>query len=116
MTKSQCIATMNDQLRKSIGIFGISPGHLGRVMLSAGIAALDPETIEHIVAQVREFDDFSEDNDPYGERDFGAFECLGRRIFWKVDYYDRSLKYGSDDPADSEATIRILTIMFAEEY
>ena len=116
MTKSQCIATMNDQLRRSIGIFGISTSHLGRVMLSAGIAALDPETIEQIVAQVREFDEFSEDNDPYGERDFGAFEFAGSRIFWKVDYYDRNLKYGSEDPADSEATTRILTIMFAEEY
>ncbi len=29
------------------------------------------------VAAVAAFCDFSEDNDPYGERDFGAFEIQG---------------------------------------
>ena len=26
---------------------------------------------------------FMPDNDPYGERDFGAFDLAGQRLFWK---------------------------------
>ena len=62
------------------------------------------------------FDSFTEDNDPHGERDFGAFEHEGQRIFWKIDYYDRALTYGSENPADPQQTVRVLTIMLASEY
>jgi len=37
-------------------------------------------------------------------------------MFWKIDYYDRSLEYGSNDPADPSQTVRVLTIMLASEY
>ena len=49
--------------------------------------------------RVRTYDDFAPANDPYGERNFGAFEHNGNRIVWKVDAYDRDLRYGSPDPA-----------------
>lgn len=51
----------------------------------------------------------------YGERDFGAFDHAGERIFWKIDYYDRTLRHGSEDPSDPTQTVRLLTIMFASE-
>ena len=44
---------------------------------------------------------FMPDNDPYGERDFGAFDLAGQRLFWKIDYYDRDLRAGSENPARS---------------
>jgi hypothetical protein len=62
------------------------------------------------------FDAFTPDNDPYRERDFGAFEHNGDRIFWKIDYYDRSMTKGSEDPSDPGQTLRLLTIMLASEY
>ncbi len=62
------------------------------------------------------FDAFTPDNDPHGERDFGSFEHEGERIFWKIDYYDRSLQFGSEDPSDPRQTRRVLTIMLASEY
>ena len=71
--------------------------------------------------KVETFDAFAPDNDPYGERDFGAFEHNGNRIFWKIDYYDRASfgtgrDMGSEDPSDPAKTLRVLTIMLASEY
>ena len=50
------------------------------------------------------------------EHDFGAFELEGQNLFWKIDYYDTGLKYGSPNPEDPRVTRRVLTIMLAEEY
>ncbi|NKC16498.1 MAG: DUF3768 domain-containing protein [Gammaproteobacteria bacterium] len=68
-------------------------------------------------ARVRDYEDFTPDNDPYGEHDFGAFEAgdLGK-LFWKIDCYDTELSYGSEDPADPEKTTRVLTLTLAHEY
>jgi hypothetical protein len=65
---------------------------------------------------VRTFADFSPDNDPHGEHDFGAIEQDGVRYFWKIDAYDRWMQFGSPDPADPSVTTRVLTIMRADEY
>jgi hypothetical protein len=51
-----------------------------------------------------------------GEHDFGSFEVGHRKLFWKIDYYDPTLAFGSDDPSDPAKTARVLTIMLAEEY
>ncbi len=40
----------------------------------------------------------------------------GTKLFWKIDYYDAALCYGSADPADPRETRRVLTVMLAEEY
>ncbi len=65
---------------------------------------------------MRNFDDFNEDNDPYGTHDFGAFELDGERLMFKVDAYDQNLEFGSPNPADPNVTIRVLTIFLASEY
>ena len=63
-----------------------------------------------------DFDTFDADNDPHHEHDFGAFDFLGERLFWKIDYCAPDLLHGSEDPADTGQTVRILTIMLASEY
>ncbi len=78
-----------------------------------GIVELTTSTAD-IVARVRDFADFTQDNDPYGEHDFSSFEILGIKVFWKIDYYDQSLGYWCD-PLDPKCR-RQLTIMRAEEY
>ena len=40
----------------------------------------------------------------------------GRKVFWKIDYYDPTMTQGSDDPASLALTRRVLTVMLAEEY
>jgi hypothetical protein len=88
----------------------------GKRYITDGIFALDEADRAAILQKVRTFDAFTEENDPHGEHDFGAFEHAGQRIFWKIDYYDAACKHGSENPADPAQTTRVLTIMLAEEY
>ena len=68
-------------------------------------------------AAVAAFDQLSEDNDPYGEHDFGSIELDGENLFWKIDYYSKvDPDLGADDPSDPATTERVLTIVLAEEY
>ena len=59
---------------------------------------------------------FTTDNDPHREHDFGSFEIEGETYFFKIDYYALDMDGGSEDPADPEKTTRVLTIMRADEY
>lgn len=106
------IRTLNDHFRQMLGN--------GHVVFTRGIADLEPALRGIILMKVMQFDDFTEDNDPYGEHDFGAFDQPGvGKIFWKIDYYAAGfpeIEQGSEDPADADATARVLTIMRANEY
>jgi len=88
----------------------------GRVYVTAGIAAMSPEQQVQVMRRVHGFVAFTPDNDPHGEHDFGSFELCGRKFFWKIEYYDRDMQYGSEDPSDPEQTTRVMTVMLASEY
>ncbi len=103
------IAELNDLARTAMGV-------ASRLVQTQGICALPQADQSAIREKVETFDEFTPDNDPHGERDFGAFEHTGERIFWKIDYYDTTLSMGSEDPSDPRQTIRVLTIMLASEY
>jgi hypothetical protein len=117
--RAKAIAELNDRFRKDFYVpsFGARPVP-GHIVCTSGIAALPPELQIRIWADVAQFSSFSEDNDPHGEHDFGAFDIEGAgTIFWKIDYYaDKSCSFGSEDPADPARSFRILTIMLASEY
>ncbi len=83
-------------------------------MTSAGVISLEPEIVSEIYTRVYSFSSFNEDNDPYGEHDFGSFTVADKKIFWKIDYYDHSLSRWCD-PLDARCR-RVLTVMLAEEY
>jgi Protein of unknown function (DUF3768). len=106
--KSAKIAALNDALRKTL--VG------GKIVMTAGINALPDRTKAKVLSAVRLFADFNKDNDPHGEHDFAAFRVDGNRINFKIDYYDKSLEYGSEDPSDPATTTRVLTILLACEY
>jgi Protein of unknown function (DUF3768) len=88
----------------------------GRVLITAGVGALPPILACEALQKVRAFNNFNPDNDPHGEHDFGRFELAGHQFLWKIDYYDKGMTFGSEDPADPEQTTRVLTIMLAEDY
>ncbi|MCI5045058.1 MAG: DUF3768 domain-containing protein [Aquisalinus sp.] len=115
------IAELNDQLRNRVGVpVFLKPGapNLGTVLFTRGVMALEPEQIIDVWAGVRNFRQFTEDNDPYHEHDFGSFTLDdGTKIFWKIDYYaDETCLHGSEDPSDPEQCFRVLTVMLANEY
>jgi hypothetical protein len=102
------IRELNDEFRRT--------GSGGRIVMTAGIAALSKGTVAGIMTGVMTFDAFMEDNDPHGEHDFGSFEIEDVEVMWKIDYFDLQVEYGSEDPADPARTVRVLTVMRAEEY
>ena len=104
------IRTLNDQLRREGNVEN------GFVVATRGIVDLGPEKVHQIMQAVRDFDDFSPDNDPYSEHDFGSFTLFGETIFWKIDYCDLTLAGGSENPANPMLTKRILTVMLSSEY
>jgi hypothetical protein len=103
------IAKLNDLFRTT--------GLGGQFLMTPGITDLPFLVQAGILQQVRTFDAFTEDNDPHGEHDFGALDIphIGK-VFWKIDYYDPTMQFGSENPADPDQTRRVLTIMLAEEY
>ena len=106
----------SEQVRALNDAFRTAGSVSGDWIMTAGVSAKGVPFATAAMAAVRRFDNFTEDNDPYGEHDFGAFELAGEKLFWKLDYYDPDLQFGSDDPADPAATRRVLTIMLASEY
>ncbi len=106
--KSDAICVLNDNFRSTfIG---------GQVVMTAGVSELPLDVKATVLLMVKAFHAFSEDNDPHGEHDFGSFEIAGETFLWKIDYYDRDCRYGSEDPGDPNKTTRVLTIMLADEY
>jgi hypothetical protein len=102
------IRALNDQLRTT--------GRGGIVQMTIGVASLGFEKVEKVFAALRAFSDFTPDNDPWGEHDCAAFEVDGVRFIWKIDYHDRARTYHSPDPAEPKVTVRVLTVMRADEY
>jgi hypothetical protein len=102
------IRALNDDFRRTfVG---------GLVTITAGVEAMPAEQRRSLLAKVRAFDAFTEDNDPHKEHDFGGIDEAGVRYFWKIDYYDRAAEFGSPDPADPAVTTRVLTILRDDEY
>lgn len=90
---------------------------ISTTVVTRGVAHLSENDFFLLMRAVRDFKEFSEDNDPHGEHDFGSIEMGGSKFFWKIDYYAKGdYTQGSDDPSDPEKTSRVLTVMHSYEY
>jgi len=111
------IQKQNDLFRKNFGnAQEMQQGVKGKYHITSGIAELPVLDQFKITMGVRNFNNFTQDNDPYGEHDMGRFKENGHTIFWKIDYYDTQYLCGSDDPSDPKKTRRVLTAMLSHEY
>jgi len=99
---SSKVAEINDEFRRNRHSVTVTRG----VQNLIGLPGL--------LDEIKKFSDFTQDNDPYGEHDFGSLMWDGSKVFWKIDYYDESLMYG-EDPLSPKCR-RILTVMLASEY
>lgn len=110
LCRRNSILFLNDQLR----IHGIG----GKIMLTHGISSLEEGRVGEIIQAMRGYTAWDKSNDPYGEHDFGIIKLAEpeQTVYFKIDYYDERMEFGSEDPADPEKTTRVLTLMLAEEY
>ena len=127
-SKSDRIRELNDNARTSWGLYG-------KVFFTNGIRALSEADQSAIAERVQQYggpnpntpeddtirDPWVEGDNPYGENDFGVIvhECEDGesvKVYFKFDYYDQNMEYGSEDPSDPRQTTRVLTIMLASEY
>lgn len=123
--QTEAIRQLNDAARAR-------PGSASIANATIGFHALPDADRFAALALIVRYDRFDGNNDPYGEHDFGTVYKLAsgawtqtppdddltiaQKVFWKVDYYDNSLRNGSEAPWDARVTKRVLTIMLAEEY
>lgn len=91
-------------------------GRGGVILMTDGIAGLGGSLVAKVFQAVSEFDQFSEDNDPWGEHDCALVTVEGVKVLWKIDYYDRQRRFHSPDPSDPKVTVRVMTVMRADEY
>ena len=106
---AQTIQQLNDALRAG-------KSQNGTIVITAGIQAKGHDFVAEATTAVANFSDFTPDNNPHQEHDFGALDVAGERVFFKIDYYDLAMIGHSPDPADPAVTRRVLTIMLASEY
>lgn len=106
--KAAKVRVLNDRFRRSfVG---------GQIVETSGVVSLAEADRINLIMAVRHFDEFDTDSDPYIEHDFGVLEVRGEVFYWKIDNYDATLSGSSPDPTDPAVTVRVLTIMRADEY
>jgi hypothetical protein len=102
------IALANDRFRKRL-----VQDRKHRIVLTQGVSE-SPDLIL-LLTCVRIFQDWTPDNDPHGEHDFGSIIVKDTTYFFKIDYYeDETFEYGGDPEAGD--VCRVLTIMLSSEY
>jgi hypothetical protein len=102
------IRALNDALRKE---------HKGgRIVVTRGVTSQGPQFLTQALCEMAHADEFTPENDPWEEHDFGLVTVSGAKLFWKIDYYDTTLSAGAEDPSDAARCARVLTLMLADEY
>ena len=121
-----------DAIRRLNDVARAIPGISCLATATIGFQALPDHDRSAALAVIAAFSKFDDNNDPYGEHDFGAVyrlvsgawtqerpeddKVIAVTVFWKIDYYDPSLTFGSEAPWDEQRTKRVLTIMLSNEY
>jgi hypothetical protein len=110
MTTNKTIAEINDRFRQK------GDGSLGQTVFTQQVAAMPSEDRAAIVLLVRLFNDFSEENDPLDEHNFGSVDHKSKTYFWRFEYWDKNYECRSKNHSNLAITRRVLTIMHSSEY
>lgn len=113
-SKTVTTARQNDAFRNGMAVGGCP--FPGTVVVTCGVRDRGRGFVTNAILAAAFDTEFSEDNDPWGDRSFGTVTVQGDKLFWKIDYFDNTRVYGSDDPSDPAMTHRVLTILFPSEY
>ena len=106
MTTKNQIRDKNDFLRKLLP--NLPPPH--KVVFSEWAAKHHPSVIFELIRKIRDYKEFTPENDPYKEHDFGTVQVGETEFFWKIDYTDEAYEHFKADG------LRIFTIMEAGEW
>ncbi|MEM1363436.1 MAG: DUF3768 domain-containing protein [Pseudomonadota bacterium] len=105
------IAEQNDAFRRR------QPGGgQGEVVATRAVNDEGPEFVAACLEAVASYDDFNEENDPFGTHEMGFMEVQGKKVWWKLDLYDRAYENGSPNPTSLADTRRVLTVLFPSDY
>jgi len=108
------IAALNDRCRQGVDPTGrivITATCLGSLAGDGGKAA-EILVQAQVLAAIRRYTFKPEDG---RERARGELVVAGHAIRFVIDYYDLSLEWGSEDPADPLVTTRVMTIMLPSD-
>ncbi|VTO16896.1 Protein of uncharacterised function (DUF3768) [Brevundimonas vancanneytii] len=111
LTRAQLIASQNDAFRKALASTVHDGVRLqGFCLTTPGFNAQSFVARATILEALRNFDAFTEGDDPYGQHDFVSVSVAvagGKlNVLFKIDYFSGSdCFYGSDNPADDEGEV-----------
>lgn len=108
------IAELNDKVR-----FGLDRN--ARIVMTATCLATlagDDRIVSQAIAQAEALGAIRRyvfTNDDGVERARGEFSVGSTTVRFKIDYYDASLEWRSEDPADAAVTRRVMTVMLPSD-
>ena len=114
LTRAEQIARLNDRAR--LGLDRTAMTVFTRTCLARFCSADAASGLIAQAAIMKAVRQATFEDDAHGERDFGKISYRGHPVWFKIDYFDTNLEYGSEDPADGNITRRVVTIMLPEDY
>ena len=103
MDRRQRIAALNDGLRTTF--------RGGRVQMTPSVYDLDDRLRGRALSVLARYDSF----DPHSEHDCGVFIFAGFAFEWRIEYRRPDGSGPSDDPADPDKTLRVLTLFTIDD-
>ena len=104
---TRSIRSLNDAFRLS---FTSTELHV-----SPGVLELSIGTQTEILDRVRNYRNFTEDNDPSMLHNKGQFDCQGHNIVWEIYCMNNDGRGESPDPANLDLTRRHMMVLLEDE-
>lgn len=111
-SEMKLLARQNDNFRKS----PIISEDMGMVVYTEAVLAEGCGFVLETLQAVKSYDNFDKDIDPYETHEMGKVTVQGKTIWFKIDLYDESYRFGSEVPTDLTQTRRVMTILFPSDY